>query len=125
MEEDNNAKQMKNYLAVNNPLLPEGSVLNPNDSQQGSFTSVELIQNFVTFGFLIAILLFVFWFLLGGIKWIVSGGDKNKVEEARSTVTNAIIGLTVLFGLYMIIGLLSSFFGIDLLQIDLNKIKIR
>ena len=126
---------MNEKLALINPLLPGGqpcdtpggggSALNPCEGAQGGFTFVELISKFITFGFLIGALLFVFMFIIGGVKWIASGGDKNKVEEARGTVTNAIIGLAVLFGLYMIIGLLSSFFGIDLLQIDLNKIKIR
>ena len=112
-------------LAVANPLLPDGSVLNPPDSQQGSYTTVELIQNFITLGFIIASLLFVFWFMLGAIRWITSGGDKNKLETARGTVANAIIGLVVLFSLYVILKLLEKFFGINLLQIDLNKIKIR
>ena len=123
-------------LAVINPLLPGGSgnldkpcvggsVLNPCNAQQGAFTAAELIQNFITLGFIIASLLFVFWFMFGAIKWITSGGDKNKLETARGTVANAIIGLVVLFSLYVILKLLERFFGINLLQIDLNKIKIR
>lgn len=114
-----------NKLAVANPLLPDGSKLNPIGGTQGAYATVELIQKFITFGFLIASLLFVFWFILGGIKWITSGGDKNKVEEARGTVTNAIVGLFVLFALYMVLRLLETFFDINVLQIDLNQIKIR
>ncbi|MDO8452655.1 MAG: hypothetical protein Q7S79_02790 [bacterium] len=122
-------------LAVVNPLLPGGkpcdtpggggSALNPCEGSQSGFTLVELIRNFITLGFIIASLLFVFWFMLGAIKWITSGGDKNKLETARGTVTSAIIGLAVLFSLYMILRLLERFFGINLLQIDLNQIKIR
>lgn len=114
-----------NKLAVANPLLPDGSPLNPPDGTQGAFTTVELIQKFITFGFLFASLLFVFWFILGGIRWITSGGDKNKVEEARGTVTNAVVGISVLFALYMVLSLFGKFFDVNLLQIDLNKIKIR
>lgn len=126
---------MINKLAITNPLLPGGkpcdtpggggSALNPCEGAQGGFTFVELVSSFITFGFLIGVLLFVFWFILGGIKWIVSGGDKNKLEEAKGTVTNAIIGLVVLFSLYMVIGLFSSLLGVNILQIDLNKIKIK
>jgi len=37
-------------------------------------------------------LLFLIW---GGIRYISSGGDKGKVDQARSTLTAAIIGLVI------------------------------
>src|SRR5690606_36894874 len=41
-------------------------------------------------------ILFVFAMLiLGGYGWITAGGDKTKVEEARTRITNAIIGLAI------------------------------
>ena len=35
--------------------------------------------------------------LRGSITWITSGGDKEKLDKARSTLRNAVIGLLILF----------------------------
>jgi hypothetical protein len=37
------------------------------------------------------------YLLRGSINWITSGGDKEKIEKARHTLTNAIIGLVIIF----------------------------
>ena len=35
--------------------------------------------------------------LRGSINWISSGGDKEKLDKARKTLTNAIVGLLIIF----------------------------
>jgi len=35
--------------------------------------------------------------LRGSISWITSGGDKEKIEKARHTLTNAVVGLVIIF----------------------------
>lgn len=35
--------------------------------------------------------------LRGSISWTTSGGDKEKLEKARSTLRNAVIGLLIIF----------------------------
>ncbi|MBI2591018.1 MAG: hypothetical protein HYW33_04110, partial [Candidatus Blackburnbacteria bacterium] len=50
----------------------------------------------------VAAVLFFFWLVLGGIKWITSGGDKNKTEEARQQITSALVGLVVVFSAWAI-----------------------
>ncbi len=44
-----------------------------------------------------AFLLLIYLFY-GGISWITSGGDKEKVEKARNTLTNAVIGIFIVIG---------------------------
>jgi len=44
--------------------------------------------------------------LQGGLEWISSGGDKAALEGAQKRITNAIIGLFILFaswGLYVVV----------------------
>lgn len=48
----------------------------------------------------IASLLFLLW---GGLRWILSGGDKGKVDAARSTIVAAIVGLVIVILAYVIV----------------------
>ena len=54
-----------------------------------------------------------FQLLLGGISWISSGGDKGKTEEARNRLTNAIIGLGIVFAAWSIYIIILNFLGIS------------
>ncbi len=58
----------------------------------------------------LAALLFLIW---GGIKWITSGGDREKLESARRTVIFAIIGLVVIILSYVVINLVGGVLGIN------------
>jgi len=60
----------------------------------------------------------VFFFILvwGGLKWVTSGGDEKKVGEARAQITNALIGLAIVFAAWAIMKLIGTIFGIDILK---------
>lgn len=58
---------------------------------------------------IVVALVFLIW---GGIKWVISGGDKAKVDAARSTIVAAIVGLIIIFLAWFIINLVTQvFFG--------------
>ena len=57
----------------------------------------RLIQFLITTIFVVAILIAIFFIILGGVKWILSGGDKAAVEAARNTIVAAVIGLVIVF----------------------------
>lgn len=62
----------------------------------------------------VALLLYIAW---AGINWITAGGDKNKVEEAKNRLTNAIVGMVILVAATGIIVFLGhQLFGMDLLN---------
>lgn len=56
-----------------------------------------------------AALIFLIW---GAIKWIISGGDKEKVSEARGTIIAAIIGLVVLLLAVVILNFVMGILGV-------------
>ncbi len=58
---------------------------------------------------------FIFYFIIGGIQWINSGGDKNALEQARNKITNAFIGLIIVVSGITILSLVSVFLGFDFL----------
>lgn len=39
----------------------------------------------------------------GGVKWLVAAGDSGKITEAKGVITNAVLGLILLFGTYLLL----------------------
>ena len=79
----------------------------------------RLIAAAITFIFVIAVVIAIFFLLFGALKWIYSGGDKAAVEGARNTITAAVIGLVVLFLVFVIFTVVLRFFGIAITDIVL------
>ena len=50
----------------------------------------------------------VIMLIIGGIKYVVSGGDAKKVTDAKNTVLYAIIGLAIAFFAYAIVNFVIS-----------------
>lgn len=113
---------------MQNNLLAQG-IVNPllNQNLQNT-TGVDYLQKLitalVTLAFVVGVVLFLFMLIIGAIQWISSGGDKANLEAARGKITNALIGLVVLFLIIAIIKLLETFFGINILQLDLGPLQI-
>lgn len=56
--------------------------------------------------FVIAGLLSLAYMIWGALDWIISGGDKTKIEKAQQKITQAVIGLilvVVSFGVFVVI----------------------
>jgi hypothetical protein len=114
---------MFTYLAqLNNPLTPS---LNPATGDAGVSKFSSLLATILSTMLVGASILFMFYFIMGAISWITSGGDKGKLEEARSSVTNAVVGLVVTFSVFAVISLIDLLFGTSILQIDASKLKIK
>lgn len=98
---------------------------NINLTPPGQFTNLTaitpagLVSAVIGIIMIIAGLVFFFMLILGGIKWITSGGDKAQTESARSQITAALIGLVIVFSAWAIIELINTFFGVNLLSLEL------
>lgn len=77
----------------------------------------EIIQTTIALSFFLAIVIALFVLLLSGFQWMFSGGDKQKLQQARSRITYAIVGLALVFLSLLIIQFLGDFFGIIILDI--------
>ena len=75
-----------------------------------------IISNVIKIILVAAALIAFIYLVLGGIKWITSGGDKEKTAVAQSTLTAALVGLVIVFAAWAIIRLLEVFFGIQILS---------
>lgn len=52
-------------------------------------------------------------FVVGGVMFLVSAGNKSLVERGKSTIIGAVIGLLVVFASYTIINFTAKAMGID------------
>ena len=68
-----------------------GSISNPLDST--SFTA--LISDIAKWVFLLAIPLATLMFLIGGFMFMISGGNEQKITQAKKTMIWAAVGLAV------------------------------
>jgi hypothetical protein len=94
-------------------------------SAPGQFTNLNgitlpnMISVLITLVLIVAAIVFFFMLIIGGIKWILAGGDKAQTESARNTVTSALIGLVVVFSAWAIANLLSALFDIQIFNLNL------
>jgi len=71
-----------------------------------------LLQGIIRIAFLAAVV-FAFIFLLwGGIQWILSGGDKEKYDQAKNKIVAALVGMAIVALAWLIIKLVTWFFGL-------------
>lgn len=55
------------------------------------------------------------YLLWGGFEWIISGGDKGKVEAAQHRIQAALVGLFIVFATWAFFSLIEKFLGISIL----------
>src|SRR4051812_290541 len=65
-------------------LCPEGSQFEKLCTNLGTGTFTGVVYGIIVLLLVIATLLSLFFLIWGGIKWILSGGDKTGVEGARN-----------------------------------------
>lgn len=78
------------YAAQVCPSGQFSNLCNLNVGHAGNFVGT-IIQILL----IIAIILSLIYFIYGGIRYISSGGDKGKIDQARSTLTAAVLGLII------------------------------
>lgn len=74
---------------------------------------IDYFQNIWFFGITIGAVLALVAIVYGAIEWTVSAGSESRKSDAKSRITQAILGLTLLFGAYLIL----SFINPDLVNL--------
>ena len=88
-----------------------------------SITFVSMVSAALNFLLIAAALIAFFFLLVGGVQWIMAGGDKEGTEKARKKITNALIGLAIVFSAYAIAALVNALFGVNILQLVIKPIS--
>ena len=82
----------------------------------------QTIRNVIVLFIVLAVVIALLYLLYGGIKWIMSRGEKDQVEAARAHVVNAIVGLIIVFLAIFIISIVLAAFGIKFEELSIPQI---
>ncbi|MBP7819469.1 hypothetical protein KA036_01375 [Candidatus Gracilibacteria bacterium] len=99
-------------------VTTEGSVI---DSIQDNGSIIELVNKAIAYALIIAGALSVFYIFYGGITFILSGGDEDKIKQAVGTIRYAIIGLIITIFTVIIVNAVGRFIGLN----TINYINFR
>lgn len=90
--------------AFNSPFALEGDI-------------TKIVTTFLNIAFVLAGLILLFFFIFGGIKLMSSAGGDNaqETEQAKKTITSALIGFIVVFASYWIVKLIGQIIGTPLI----------
>jgi hypothetical protein len=77
---------------------------------------IPIIRAIIQFILVVAFIIAFIMLLIGGIRWILAGGDEKAVAGARNTITAALIGLVIVLVAFAIIKLVETFFGVTIIS---------
>ncbi len=78
----------------------------------------SILSNVIMIVFIVATLAVLFMLIFGALQWILSGGEKEKVSQARGRITNALIGFAILALAFLIVTVVGQLLGIKILGTD-------
>lgn len=75
-------------------------------------TAGALVSNLISDFLIVAAIAAFIYMLLGGFKYITSGGDSGKADEGRKSITNALVGVVIILLSYVVLRFVgTSLFG--------------
>ena len=107
---------MKNLIA-DTTFAPNGGFMGLGNNTAlktgsgGIATFSKLISSIIGIMTIVAIIWFVFTFIIGAIGIISSGGDKQSLEAAKKKITTGLIGLVVVIIAFFILDLIGYLLG--------------
>jgi len=108
---------MKSFLAqqserIHNPALNEAI-----GRGEGAEILARLIASFLKIAFYGAGLVLLFFLIFNAIRWLTSGGDKEKTAKAQQGITAALIGFAIFISIFAVINYIAPVLGLDFLNI--------
>lgn len=100
-------------LSINGTPIAAPSTIPTGGLDTSGQNMISLGINLLFIGGIIFALVFL---IFGGVMWIMSGGDKQKLQAARTQVIYSIFGLVVIFLAVLAVNVIGYFFGVDLLK---------
>jgi hypothetical protein len=107
------------FAAIAAPVYAQDIDLQPkgtNFDRLQDLTVAGIVSGAISLVMLVVALVFFFMLILGGLKWVMSEGDEKNVTNARNQITNALIGLAIVFAAWAIVKLIETIFGITIIS---------
>jgi len=84
---------------------------------------LDIINRGIAYAIIAAVFLSVVFIFVGGISFILSGGQEDKIKQAVSTIRYAIFGLVISILAVVIVNFVGQALGIDIVgYIDLKEV---
>ncbi len=99
-------------IGLDSSKIPGGVKISSNPGDD----LAKVIRNSIDILFAIGAMAFIIMIIWGAVSWILSGGDKEKVSNARKRITTSIVGLVLLSLSFVIIVVLGQILNIEFLQ---------
>ena len=97
-----------------------------------NYTGWEYVQRLypilILLVFIVTAIVFIVIIAVGGIRWMASGGNKETIASAKDTVTNGVVGFSLLLSLFVVLQFIVYVFHISLPGLKsptLTKIEIK
>jgi len=115
---------IKNLLPVVAFAADEEIDISPKGSFEGlgALTIPNIVSGAIQLILVISALIAFIFLIVGGIRWITSGGDKEKTAGAQKTLTSALVGLVIVFAAWAIMSLIGKFFGIEIFKLVITPV---
>lgn len=81
-----------------------------------NYEVLEIINRGLAYAIIVAGFLSVVFIFVGGISFILSGGQEEKIKSAVSTIRYAIIGLIITILAIVIVGTVGKAMGLDIIK---------
>ncbi len=81
-----------------------------------NYEILEIINRGLAYAIIVAGFLSVVFIFVGGISFILSGGQEDKIKSAVSTIRYAIIGLIITILAIVIVGTVGKAMGLDIIK---------
>lgn len=73
----------------------------------------RLLARFFSSALAVAAILFLLYLVYGAFKWLTAGADKAQLQAAQGTMTQALIGLTILASVFAAARIVGTLLGLE------------
>lgn len=98
-------------FSIDGTPVPLPSPIAVVNSQVGRF-GFNGIKFFIDLFIFFGIFLCLGFVIFGGFKYLISQGDKKKLEDARHTILFSVVGLILIFLAFLIVNVVLAFFNV-------------
>ena len=121
----NTATEAVNNVGVTaNSMAMDSSNITGTVGALSNYSVMDLVQIFVVYAFIIAAGLAALFVFIGGVNFILSGGDEEKIKKAVNTIRYSIVGLIVTILSFTFVTIVGRIFGLDFMSyLSYDKIR--
>lgn len=106
------ASSQKAFAQITNPALEAGFGGDAADAATAADGTIFATYFIMIWQFIISVggIMVVLYFIWGALDWIIAGGDQSKIQKGRDRMIQAVIGMVLLAGSFVIISLINTIF---------------